>query len=120
MRPGREARAPSSASGRFVVRMKKTYPCRGAGVHLVEQLVQQNFLADRFHAGPIARDQVGVLDDHDARLKQSRERHVLAEQSHVLGQNEKRRMPLHGAGQLVDRVRLARAGRAVEQHALLR
>jgi hypothetical protein len=45
-------------------------------IELVEQLIEQYFIAGATHVVAIARDQVRVFDDDQRRLQEPRERHV--------------------------------------------
>ena len=57
-------------------------------VEFVQKPVQHHLVARAASLGPIASDQVGVLDDNQRRLEETRERHVLREYAHFLGGNE--------------------------------
>jgi hypothetical protein len=84
-------------------------------IHFVEEFVEQAFGAGAVHAGTAAGDQIGIFDDEDRGLQKARERKVFFNEADLLGGDEQRGVVGNLAGEIMNSVGLAGAGRAVEE-----
>src|SRR5258708_308100 len=86
-------------------------------IHLVEQSVEQRFLA-RPHLVAIAPNQIGVLDYDHRRLQKSGQIHVMGQQFDLRCRDDQGGVTGQVAREIADGMGLAGAGRAVKQDAL--
>src|SRR5262252_3548044 len=88
-------------------------------IHLIEQFVQKNFGAGagQLLTGP--RDQINVFNNDHRWLQHASQTKVLIQQSELFGSDQKRGVTFKMRREVVDGVRLARAGWTVKQQSFL-
>ena len=92
MRPGRDANAALQLFGTVGCQNEQDIRIFLQTIHFVQQLVEQHLLARAVHRRPVSGDQIDIFDDDHARLEQPGQRHVLGEQSNLLGRDQQRRV----------------------------
>lgn len=87
-------------------------------IHFVEEFVEERFFAGVAHVATVAGDKIDIFHDDDGGLKKAGEGHVFAQKAKLPASDEKGGVLGKLAGEVMDGVGFACAGRAVEKEAL--